>query len=84
MKWKKLDLRRLEGGCFVNSARPIPHLGRWTVMRKMETAMVMVMGVAVDWLVVLLDLLVVVLDQQMMEKGDGDGNEGAGGAVFFK
>ena len=26
MKWKKLDLRRFEGGCFVNSARPIPHL----------------------------------------------------------
>ena len=52
-------------------------------MRKMET-MVMVMGVAVDWLVVLLDLLVVVLDQQMMENGDGDGDEGAGGAVFFK
>ena len=39
---------------------------------------------AVDWLVVLLDLLVVVLDQQMMENGDGDGDEGAGGAVFFK
>ena len=83
MKWKKLDLRRLEGGCFVNSARPIPHLGRRTVMRKMET-MVMVMGVAVDWLVVLLDLLVVVLDQQMMVNGDGDGDERAGGAVFFK
>ena len=71
MKWKKLDLRRLEGGCFVNSARPIPHLGRRTVVRKMAT-MVMVMGV------------VVVLDQQMMENGDGDGDEGAGGAVFFK
>ena len=77
MKWKKLDLRRLEGGCFVNSARPIPHLGRRTVVRKMET-------MAVDWLVVLLDLLVVVLDQQMMVNGDGDGEKGAGGAVFFK
>ena len=37
-----------------------------------------------DWLVVLLDLLVVVLDQQMMVNGDGDGEKGAGGAVFFK
>ena len=26
MKWKKLDLRRFEGGCLVNSARPMPHL----------------------------------------------------------
>ena len=58
MKWKKLDLRRFEGGCFVNSARPIPHLGRRTLVRKMAT-MVMVMGVVVDW-------LVVVLEQQMM------------------
>ena len=34
MKWKKLDLRRLEGGCFVNSILPMPHLKKmleiWT------------------------------------------------------
>ena len=26
MKWKKFDFRKFEGGCFVNSARPIEHL----------------------------------------------------------
>ena len=28
MKWKKFDFLRLEGGCLVNSARPMEHLGR--------------------------------------------------------
>ncbi len=26
IKWKKFDFRKLEGGCFVNSARPMEHL----------------------------------------------------------
>ena len=43
----------------------------------MRKTMVMVMGLVVDW-------LVVVLDRQTMGDGDGDGDDGAGGTVFFK